>query len=279
LRRAGDRSDAAVRLTPAVNRSREPLKPVLPHDGLPFEELRRSYNFENVSARGLVLTRLIIDALQDRRVEPPVRAVDIGCGRGIELNPDYQWAIREHVDEYWGIEPDPAIASPQGMFDEYRNASLESADLPERHFDVAYSFMVMEHLADPEAFMRIVHRALKPGGVYLFATPNGRHYFTRIASALRRLRLDEPVLQLTVGRESAEYHYPVQYRFNRTRRIRQAAAKLGFAPPEFAFIEVRGPVEYFPKPLRFVYHGLRAKRRLKRNPESLITMLCQMTKV
>lgn len=251
------------------------LEPALPHDGMSFDELRRSYSFENVSHRGLLFTRLVIEACSGR--EAPIRALDIGCGAGIDLRADYQWAVREQVDEYWGIEPDPEISPPEELFATYLNAGLERAMLPEDHFDVAYSFMVMEHVTDPEAFMRAVHRCLKPGGVYVFATPNSRHYFTRLASLLRRLRLAEPVLRLT-RKASDEYHYPVHYRFNSERRIAETAKRIGFEPPEFAFFEDRGPIDYFPGPLRFIYELLRAKRRLIRNPRSLLTMACRVPK-
>ncbi len=256
----------------------DPLAPVAAHDSLPFAQLSRSYNFENVSGRGLLLARLVAEACEQRAGQRPIRVVDIGCGNGIERQERYQWAIRERLDEYWGVEPDPGITPPPGLFTTYRNATLETAALPANHFDVAYSFMVMEHVADPEAFMRALGRCLRPGGVYIFVTPNGRHYFARTASVLRRLRLDELVLRLTVGRAADEYHYPVQYRFNGERRIREIARETGFDPPEFAYFEVHGPIGYFPKPLRFVYHALQAKRRFIRRPESLLTMVCQVRK-
>jgi SAM-dependent methyltransferase len=271
--------DPPTWIRPVVTRSADRLAPVLPNDGLSFGELARSYNFENVSGRGLVLTRLITDACRScRRTGSSLRAIDIGCGRGIEHDSDYQWAVRDDVDELWGVEPDPEIQPPDGLFSAYINASLERAELPDDHFDVAYSFMVMEHVTNPDEFMRVVHRCLKPGGVYLFATPNGRHYFTRIASLLRKLHLDETVLRMTVGPASDEYHYPVHYRFNSERRIRQTAIKIGFDPPEFVYLEGEGPIDYFPKPLRFVYHALRAKRRVVRNPRSLMTMVCRAAK-
>ena len=254
--------------------ARELLRPTLSHDGLSFEELSRSYNFENVSARGLLLTRLIMEALEGV-AEPSV--LDVGCGTGIELRVDYQWAVRGRVSEYWGVEPDPGIGTPSGLFDTYLNGMVEEVPLPEDRFDLAYSFMVMEHVADPLKFLSAIHRCLKPGGTYLFATPNGRHYFTRLASLLGTLHLDEMVLRLA-RKESDEYHYPVHYRFNSEGRIREVAERLGFTVPEFAYTEDRGVGDYFPGPLRFAYHALRAKRRVIRRPSSLITMICRLGK-
>jgi SAM-dependent methyltransferase len=137
----------------------------------------------------------------------------------------------------------------------------------------------MEHVADPWAFMRAVFRCLKPGGVYLFLTPNGRHYFTRTAKTLKALRLDETVLRLVRPKcEIEQYHYPVYYRFNTRSRIDRCAADLGFAPPEYVFTERGGPPNYMPGPLRLIYHLLGLKRRLIHSPDALLEMFCRVTK-
>lgn len=248
-----------------------------PQDDLTFEQYADRYNFENTSDRSTIFTRLIIKECEAR--PKPVNVLDIGCGKGIELMTALQWAIREHATEYWGVEPDAGISPTPDLFDRWLTALIENAELPANHFDVAYSFMVMEHAADPSAFMRAVMRCLKPGGVYVFATPNRRHYFTRIAATLHRLGLEERVLRATVGGSKVdEYHYPVQYLFNDERRINQAAADLNCPPPEYVYLEPQGPIGYFPKPTRFIYHALRMKRKLMRQRKSLVTMIGRIRK-
>ena len=75
-----------------------------------------------------------------------------------------------------------------------------------------------------QGIMRAVHRCLRPGGTYLFITVNGAHYFTIAAKTMKRLRVDEVMLRILRGRQEVdEYHYPVQYRFNRTSVIDRAA--------------------------------------------------------
>ncbi len=252
------------------------IRPCRPHDDLPFEELAHRYNFRLTSDRRRVFARLVIKECRARPA--PVRVLDVGCGRGIGRQPQYQAAIRGSADDYWGIDPDESVGPPEGLFDHHQHALMETADLPENHFDVVYSYMVMEHVAEPDRFMAAVARCLKPGGVYLMITPNKRHYFTRTAAALHALRLDELVLRMIHRGTVDEYHYPVQYRFNDEPRIAACAERLGLMPPEFAYTESEGPIGYFPAPFRPIYHLLALKRRVIRNPRSLISLLCRITK-
>ncbi|MBT8487165.1 MAG: class I SAM-dependent methyltransferase [Phycisphaerae bacterium] len=252
------------------------ITPTAPHDDLSFEDLAARYNFERTSRDALVLTRLIIKECERRT--PPVRVLDIGCGSGIARSVEAQWCIRPHADAYWGVEPDPSKVATPGLFDEYRTAVLEDADLPPDTFDVAYSSMVMEHVEDPDGFMRAVHRCLRPGGVYLFMTPNRRHYFTRIAATLHRLKLDEMVLRGVKGASVEEYHYPVRYKFNDEPRIDACAERLGFHPPQYVYLEAQGPKGYFPRPLRFIFHALAAKRRMIKNPRQLLGLVARIEK-
>lgn len=254
----------------------ELVRPRRPHDDLPFDELARRYNFRLTSDRRRLFTRLVLkecDALA-----PPVRVLDVGCGRGIGRQPVYQAAIRRVADEYWGIDADDSVAPPDGMFDHHQCALMEDADLPEDHFDLVYSYMVMEHVAEPDRFMSAVLRCLKPGGSYLMVTPNKRHYFTRTAWVLHKLRLDEHVLRLVHRSTVDEYHYPVRYLFNDEASITACAKRLQFQTPQFAYTEDQGPISYFPAPFRPIYHLLALKRKLIKQPRSLISLLCRITK-
>lgn len=247
------------------------------HDELSFEELSRRYNFRLTSNNRVTMARLVIDECRGRT--PPVRALDIGCGRGIGRQVRYTRAIAGAADELWGIEPDTGITPEEGLFDRFQHATAESAELPENYFDTAYSYMVMEHVEDPAGFLRAVHRCLKPGGTYLFITPNARHYFTMWASALERVNFADGVLRVLKGKKAVEgYHYPVRYVCNSPAQIDGLAAEIGFAAPEYAFVEPDGPRGYLPGPLKVIFHALAWKRKVIRKPEVLLTLICRLTK-
>lgn len=252
------------------------LASVLPNDQLPFSDLQRGYNFRNVSERRRVFSNLIVEDLQARYKST---VLDIGCGRGMARDSDWQWAIKPHVENYWGLEPDPNVIPEEGLFDQTQNTLMENATLPPNSIDVAYSWMVMEHVAQPNAFCETLFDTLKPGGTYYFATPNIRHYFTFTARFLKQLKVDEAVLGFLRKQEQLdEYHYPVQYKFNSETQIAKVAQSVGFSPPQFAYVEVEGPIQYFPGPTKSIFHLLAWKRSKFKIANRLLTMIGKLTK-
>lgn len=255
------------------------MAPRAPHDQLSFEEMAGRYNFRLTSDRRRVFAHLVIGEIQRRKGgADPVRTLDVGCGQGIGRNLGYQRAIARAADEFWGIEPDPDIRPEPGLYANFQNALLETASLPEGSLDVAYSFMVMEHVADPASFFRAVHRALKPGGCYLFLTVNGRHYFTLFAKTLHTLKLDEGVLKLLKRAEAEKYHYPVVYKCNTEKDLARWASQAGFEAPEFVYLESEGPGNYLPGPLKALAVAGDLKRKTLKNPRQLLNLVCRLRK-
>ena len=78
-----------------------------------------------------------------------------------------------------------------------RNQSIY--DIPEEnHFDIAFSIGVIHHLAEPEAALRQLTRAVKPGG-YVLIWVYGREnmsWLTRYFDPIRRLLLSRLPLRL-----------------------------------------------------------------------------------
>lgn len=251
-----------------------------PHDEYSFEQLRSAYNFQQTTCWQRTFLRLLAAEADSLRAETgSVRALDIGCGNGIGRRPHWTAAVRPHFDELWGIEPDPSISPTEGVIDHFQTATLETAELPEAHFDLAYSFMVVEHVADPHAFLAAVHKALRPGGVHFFVTVNGHHYFAKLAKFMKTIKVEDAMLRVLRGKQTTEsYHYPVQYRMNRPGQIDRLAVQHGFDPPEYAFIEEDGPKPYLRGPLKPVWSVMMAKRRRIRKQRQLLTMYCRMRK-
>jgi len=254
------------------------IAPNRPHDDVGFKKLKESYNFELTRDRRVVFTRLILNECLRIEKETGTRAnvLDVGCGKGIGIEIGFTKAVGHFAGELWGIEPDEGIEAVPGVFTNYQHALMETAKLPEGHFDIAYSYMVMEHVADPVAYFSAVARCLKPGGIHYFMTPNGKHYFAIITQVLKAIKIEEMVLRIVRKQDDVdEYHYPVQYKCNTPKQITRAGVKSGFSKNEIAFIEEDGPRPYMTGPLRPIFHLLKAKRRAYKNPEHLLTLIAR----
>lgn len=256
--------------------------PKHPADAGSIDELAASYNFQNTCGFHELFARTMateLRVIRSRLAGDPLRAVNIGCGTGIGRNADYLLAIDDEIDEHWGVEPDESIEAPE-IFEHFQHALAETADLPEAYFDVAYSAMVVEHVANPDAFMGAIARCLKPGGVHIFMTVNGAHYFARAAWLMNRMHVEDFALRLVRGKQEVSgYHYPVQYRMNKASQIAALAEKHGFKQPVNVFVENEGPRPYFPGPLRLFYNAMQSKRRKGSDGGILLTLISKMERV
>lgn len=207
-----------------------------------------------------------------------LRVLDVGCGIGMGRDGEWTRHIATLADEVWGVEPDTKITPQAGVFHSFQHAMLETADLPESHFDLIYSFQVIEHVSDPGPFMAAAYKALKPGGTHLFYTINGRHYFARIASLIRKIKLDELILKAIVGEEQFEHQYPVAYKLNTEKQINQHAMTAGFAQPDYAYLDRFGPKPYMKGPLVIPWWCGQKWRSITKNPRSLLGLIARMRK-
>jgi 2-polyprenyl-6-hydroxyphenyl methylase / 3-demethylubiquinone-9 3-methyltransferase len=89
-----------------------------------------------------------------------------------------------------GVEPSAvsvrtarAHARAGGLAIAYRVGRAERLPVPDQSFDVVYCCDVLEHLDDVGRALDEITRALKPGGVFLFDTPN-RTFASRLATDL-----------------------------------------------------------------------------------------------
>ena len=102
------------------------------------------------------------------------RALELGCARGAFLQ-----QLRDHGWDCIGIEPSPEVAlrAKAGGFD-VRVGMLESVVAEDSQtfapgsFDAIFAWMVVEHLHDPLATLRLARELLKPDGTLSFSVPN-----------------------------------------------------------------------------------------------------------
>jgi 2-polyprenyl-6-hydroxyphenyl methylase/3-demethylubiquinone-9 3-methyltransferase len=112
---------------------------------------------------------------QARRPFEGLRLLDIGCGGGLLSEPMARLGF-----EVVGVDASErnigtasAHAAEQGLEIDYRHSTAEALLASgEPAFDVILNMEVIEHVADPGAYLRDCARLLKPGGLMIVATLN-----------------------------------------------------------------------------------------------------------
>lgn len=101
--------------------------------------------------------------------------LDVGCGGGLIAEPMRRlgFAVTAIDASSENIGTARIHAEQQGLDIGYRAATVEQLEAEGAGpFDVVLTMEVIEHVADPEAFVRACARLVKPGGLMVVATLN-----------------------------------------------------------------------------------------------------------
>ena len=120
-------------------------------------------------------------------------ALDVGCGAGLLAEPLVRLGAK-----VTGIDASPEVievawehARRQGLEIDYRAGDVQEL---EGQFDLITAMEVIEHVADPAAFVRALAKRLAPGGLLLLSTPNATGW-----SKLLMITLGEGLGQIPRG--------------------------------------------------------------------------------
>jgi 2-polyprenyl-3-methyl-5-hydroxy-6-metoxy-1,4-benzoquinol methylase len=144
--------------------------------------IRRCRNIFSCLAEGMD-----INALRGEQL------LDVGCDTGVFL-----WAAAQE----FGIVPvgvdvsRRAIAAALSRGIDAYASTIEGAPEHLRGFRVITAVDLIEHVADPAAFLREVRNRLRPGGVLYVETPNARSAVYRIGAILSQLTQGRPAALL-----------------------------------------------------------------------------------
>ncbi|WP_299936413.1 bifunctional 2-polyprenyl-6-hydroxyphenol methylase/3-demethylubiquinol 3-O-methyltransferase UbiG [uncultured Pelagimonas sp.] len=103
-----------------------------------------------------------------------LRILDIGCGGGLLCEPMARLgATVIGVDAAGGNIPVAQTHARQSGLDiDYRHTTAEDMAAAGEQFDVVINMEVVEHVADPQAYLTACQQLLKPGGLHLCSTIN-----------------------------------------------------------------------------------------------------------
>jgi SAM-dependent methyltransferase len=100
--------------------------------------------------------------------------------------------------------------------------------------DLAYSRSVMEHIEDAGRAFSEICRVLRPGGRYIFLTPNFWDYASLIAYVVPN-RFHAKIVRWSEGR-SEEDTFPTYYRANTYYSIKRMAERNGMIVSQFGYL-------------------------------------------
>jgi SAM-dependent methyltransferase len=155
-----------------------------------------------------------------RVLRPSHRLLDAGCGDTLALlqryGPRASFAVGVDVVTPSG-QPTNGMAVTRG--------NLAALPFRDGSFDVIVSRSVVEHLEDPVAVFAELSRALKPGGKFVFTTPN-KYYYSSLIARVIPFTWKNLYMRWAFGEEGYD-HFPVFYRCNTRRALRRIAWRAG----------------------------------------------------
>jgi SAM-dependent methyltransferase len=158
-------------------------------------------------------------------LEPDMTVVDLGAGRGTSLlgEEDFTKRLRRlqgKVRKVIGIDVDSAIDEHPYLDERHIVAIGDPYPLDAESVDLIVCDWVLEHVADPESFVREVERVLKPGGWFCARTPN-RWGYVGIVTNLVPNTLHTGVLSRVWPERDEVDVFPTVYRLNTRAAVRR----------------------------------------------------------
>ncbi|MHA3914386.1 bifunctional 2-polyprenyl-6-hydroxyphenol methylase/3-demethylubiquinol 3-O-methyltransferase UbiG [Halovulum sp. GXIMD14793] len=124
-----------------------------------------------------IISQISAEFDRDPAAEEPfagLRILDIGCGGGLLCEPMARLGA-----EVVGADPAerniPVArlhAEQSGLTIDYRQTTAEALAAASEQFDIVLNMEVIEHVADPPAYLAACHSLLKPGGLMICSTLN-----------------------------------------------------------------------------------------------------------
>lgn len=170
--------------------------------------------------------------LIEASLSPTSRVLDLGCGRGGLVE-----QLTNPTPNIVGVDPDIISLIEHRLPDLPRAAAFSHA-LPFRSqtFDLIYATWLMEHLDLPVDTLREVARVLRPGGRFIFITPNARHPLSAFNRWLGRLgRWQQKIVNRAYGRAESDT-FPTRYRANTPAVLDELAIEGGLRLDELLMV-------------------------------------------
>lgn len=155
-------------------------------------------------------------------LRPESVILDLGCGRGGLVE-----QLGHPLAQVIGVDPDLTSLHEHRLPLPRAQAFSNHLPLPANSIDLAFASWVLEHLPAPSLDFAEITRVLRPGGVFIFLTPNKGHPLALLNRVLGRVaRLQSWLVARLYGRAAGDT-FPTWYRANHVADLEQLAAETG----------------------------------------------------
>ena len=175
------------------------------------------------------------------RIVPGMRILEVGCGKG-SICP-FPW--KKYTAKYLvGVDPDPT-ASANPYLDRFvllkDRTDLRHWPLKGQVFDLIIARYVLEHVETSAEFLANIKRFLRPGGEFLFLTPNLLHPAVAVSRILP-VSFKHLILSATKQVDSTDV-FPTHYQLNTPAALDRQLRACGLEPKNITVCEPQ-PVGY-----------------------------------
>lgn len=143
----------------------------------------------------------------DSLVAADTSLLDVGCGPG-GLVRAYEQRARCVI----GVDEYAAAFGHLAEITALAGGRLDALPFPDSVFDLVTCSWVMEHIQEPESAVAEIARVLRPGGHFLFITPN-RHNYVVLLRRLIPNAVSKSIVSAIYGREE-HFINPTYYKLN-----------------------------------------------------------------
>lgn len=163
-----------------------------------------------------------------RYIPAGARWVDIGCGHSLlpAWRAQEERALTARAQTLVGIDYDLDALKSHPSISWRTRGDITRLPFRNGSFDVATANMVVEHLDDPDTQFLEIGRVLKPGGLFVFHTPNARGYGVLLGRVMPEA-IKVWLARLLQGRRSHDV-FTTYYRANTEARVKELAERSGF---------------------------------------------------
>jgi len=172
--------------------------------------------------------------------------LDLGCGHQMFAH----WMAREQNEvisragALVGMDYDHASLRKNSAIRLKSAGDVRRLPFRDQSFDLVTANMVVEHLDEPAASLAEIRRVLRPGGVFIYHTPNYWSYWVFLCSLIPDF-LKVRLIRLLDGRRSEDV-FPTRYRLNTPRAAARFAVETGFRLREIKLVSTSAGVALIP---------------------------------